>query len=159
MNQRQATVSIMLSVVAERGVKYELNGPIPFTEVFTDSDRARANALICEGFFARTIDMTPEARVKYSTQSDMRKYVVGLINNWVRKAPELNGSASYVPKNPGSRTGTGDETLIALRNLLKCVEGETRAEVQKAIDERLAELQPTVTINVDALPAHLRHLV
>ena len=160
MNQRQGTVSIMLSVVAERGVNYELNGPIPFKSIFTKTDETKAIALISQAFFEGKIDMTSEAKAKYNTLDLLKKkYVPGLVNNWVRKAPELNGSVKYEAKNPGSRSGQGDETLKALRNLIKCVEGETKAEVQAAIDERLAELQPTVTINVDALPEHLRHLV
>jgi hypothetical protein len=88
------------------------------------------------------------------------KYIPGLVNNWVRKDKRLNGGAKYLPKNPGSRTGSGDEVLRNLKALLATQKDpEVRAEIQLHIDERMGALKPKPEINVDALPAALRHLV
>jgi hypothetical protein len=105
------------------------------------------------------IDMSEQARGKYiGNGSELRKYVVGLINNWVRKAPEFNHGGKYIPTQPGSRSS--DETLKALRTLAKTVSDPVVLnEINEAIRERTEELKPTAEINVSALPEHLRHLV
>lgn len=90
----------------------------------------------------------------------IRKYVPGLVNNWLRKDTRLNGGEKYVPKNPGSRAGSGDEALKAMRALLASTQDpEARREIEMAIEERKAELKPKQEINVDALPEHLRRFV
>jgi hypothetical protein len=159
MNQRNAVVSTIISVLNERGCSYEMNGPLSISEVMTDSDRQKVIGIICQGFRAGKIEMSAEARVKYAADSDLRKYVVGLVNNWVRKAPEFNSGNAYQTKNPGSRTGSGDPKLQALKALLNTVPEAHKPAVQAAIDARLEELKPKVTIDTNLLPEHLRHLV
>lgn len=88
------------------------------------------------------------------------KYIPGLVNNWVRKDPRLNGGSKYQTKRPGSRTGSGDEGIKAMRTLLTLQKDPTvREQIQAAIDARLEELKPKAEIKVDALPESLRHLV
>jgi hypothetical protein len=85
-----------------------------------------------------------------------------LVSNWQRKDTRLNGGDKYETKNPGSRTGSQDEQVKAMRNLLKTqTDPAIKAQIQKAIEERLAEIKPEskVEINVEALPEHFRHLV
>jgi hypothetical protein len=90
----------------------------------------------------------------------MRTYVSGLISNWLRKDGRLNGGTQYVPKRPGSRAGTGDESLKAMKMLLSTTtDRNERAEIQRAIDQRLAELKPKRDINYDALPESLRKFI
>lgn len=87
----------------------------------------------------------------------LRKYIPGLVNNWVRKDKRLNGGQAYIPKNPGSRSGSGDETLKNLKLLLTMVADDVKPAVQVEIDKRLEELKPKAQVlNVDALPADLR---
>ena len=89
----------------------------------------------------------------------LTSYVSGLVSNWLRKDKRLNGNISYVAKNPGTRTGAGDESLKAMRTLLGATNDvEARLEIQVEIDKRVSELKPRKTINVDALPESLRHL-
>jgi hypothetical protein len=93
-------------------------------------------------------------------EAQLRKYVPGLTNNWLRKDKRLNGGTKYVAKNPGSRSGSGDESIKAMRTLLSITtDANAKAEIQKAIEVRQAELKPKVEVNVDALPESLRHLV
>jgi hypothetical protein len=159
VNQRNATVKAVLSVLSERGVGYELNGEVTMSEVFTSGDKEKVIGILCEGFESGMIDMSEQARGKYiGNGSELRKYVVGLINNWVRKAPEFNHGGKYIPTQPGSRSS--DETLKALRTLAKTVSDPVVLnEINEAIRERTEELKPTAEINVSALPEHLRHLV
>ena len=161
MNQRQATVTVLMSVLSERGIEYELNGETPISEVLTKSDKDKAVNVICQGFLNGQIEMSQEGKVKYfSDPSELKKYTVGLVNNWIRKAVEFNSGHKYEIKNKGSRAGAGDEQLKALRELMKITtDEEVKREIQQAIDERTEEIKPKVEINASALPAHLRHLV
>ncbi len=86
-------------------------------------------------------------------------YTSGLVSNWLRKDSRLNGNTKYTPANPGTRTGSGDESVKAMRTLLANTEDEEgKKEIQAELDKRLAELKPQPKINVDALPEHLKHL-
>ena len=160
INQRTATVNTLLSVLSERGVHYELNGSTPLAAVLTTADKSKAVDMMCIGFKNGQVQMSSEARAKYSIDSELRKYVVGLVNNWIRKAPEFNGTKSYVAQNPGSRSNSTDARLKALKSLMTLTSDPTmQAEIQQAIADRLEELKPTITIDASLLPEHLRHLV
>lgn len=88
------------------------------------------------------------------------KYIPGLVNNHVRKDKRLNGGIEYEVKRPGSRTGSGDETIKAMRTLLSVTsDPSAKNAIQVEIDKRLESLKPKVEIKVDALPESLRHLV
>lgn len=163
VNQRKATVDSILFTLKERGINYEVNGQSSVSEFLTAEDKKNITDSLCKGFMSRTIHMSDDSFQKYSkSETEMRKYVIGLVNNWIRKAPELNGGNTYQAKNPGSRAGAGDEQIKALKALIKTVDdAAVKQEIQQAINERLAEIKPakTVEINADALPEHLKYLV
>jgi hypothetical protein len=160
VNQRQATVSIVLATLSKRGVNYTLNGETPVSEVFTVSDKENAVAMLIAGFRSGQIQMSSEASDKYAFDSELRKYCVGLLNNWLRKAPEFNGGNTYQAKNPGSRSGSGDEKLKALRALMSTVnDPSVKATIQVEIDKRLEELKPKIEIDASLIPESLRHLL
>ena len=97
---------------------------------------------------------------KQPSDAQLKKYIPGLVNNWLRKDKRLNGGNKYVAKNPGSRTGSGDEILKNLRLLLSVTtDPEAKDKVSAAITERLNQLKPQATIDVSMLPENLRHLV
>lgn len=122
----------------------------------TKDQRASINLILFEGFRAGKIELDREY-----TDSELKAYVSGLQSNWLRKDPRLNGGVKYEAKNPGSRTGSTDPQVKAMRILLSTKTDPTeRAEIQAFIDKRLAELKPkTVTLNIDDVPAELRHLI
>lgn len=158
VSQKQAVTNAVMSVVPD----YELGGETILSEVLTDAQKKEIRSILVSGFQSGQIEMSEEAKTRYSETSELSKYVSGLLNNWVRKNPEFNNGGSYTVKNPGSRTGSSDEQLKALKSLLKVTaDAEVRKEIEQAITERLAEIKPaqTVTINVDALPEHLKYLV
>ena len=122
----------------------------------TKEQRASVNQILFEGFRSGSIELDRE----YS-DSELKAYVSGLQSNWLRKDKRLNGGVTYVAKNPGSRTGSTDASVKAMRALLNTkTDPVEKAEIQGFIDKRLAEIKPakTVTINVADLPPELQHL-
>lgn len=97
---------------------------------------------------------------KGANDAGLKKYVPGLVNNWLRKDLRLNGGTKYQAKNPGSRSGTGDESVRAMKTLLSMTTDEdARAEIQSEIDKRLSEIKPKAVIDASKLPESLRYLV
>jgi hypothetical protein len=143
MNQKEATYKAVCSVTGhETGVCQP-----------TQEQRAQIIAILVEGFKNKQISLDREY-----TEVGLKNYVGGLVSNWLRKDKRLNGGTAYVAKNPGSRAGSGDAQLIALRKLLKTeLSAADRAEVEGYIAARMAELSvgKQVVINYNDLPAEL----
>lgn len=124
----------------------------------TKEERAQVNAILFTGFQEGTIEYSKEL----PSDSDLKGFVSGLQSNWLRKDKRLNGGVQYAAKNPGSRAGSTDPQIKAMRVLLSTQEDPTkRTEIESFISKRLAEIKPskTVEIDVDALPEALRHMV
>lgn len=118
---------------------------------------------VTDGIESGEVDFSDSAKAKYSDRASIRKYVIGMVNNHLRKDKRLNGGSVYVAKNPGSRSGSGDPVLKSLKALLSLTENdEQKASVQSEIDARLASLNKAkmkvVEINWDLIPEHLRSL-
>ncbi len=121
----------------------------------TKEERSAVQASLIAGFQKGEIQYTGDA----TDTPKLTSYVSGLLSNWLRKDKRMNGNVAYVAKNPGTRTGAGDESLKAMRTLLAATTDEdARAEIQAEIDKRVSELKPKKAINVEALPESLRHL-
>jgi len=145
INQKEAVFAAVTNVM----------GTIDGAYTPTKEQRGQVNAILFEGFKSGGINFDGEL----PTDSELKAYVSGLQSNWLRKDKRLNGGVQYVAKNPGSRTGSTDPQIKAMRILLSTKSDATeRAEIQTFIDKRLAEVKPakTVTINVDDLPAELK---
>ena len=159
VNQRQATVGTIMSVLAERGVEYKLNGETSVSEVLTRADKEKVKEILVSGFKSGKIECSADFKAKLGDATYLSNYVSGLINNWIRKAPEFNSGSKYEAKNPGSRTGSQDEQVKEMRKLLS-VTTDTRAKaiIEEAISARLAEIKPKneTHIDVSKLPAELR---
>lgn len=146
MTQKEAVFQAVLNVCGTQDGAYT-----PSKE-----ERASVNQVLFEGFRSGTIELDREY-----TDSELKAYVSGLQSNWLRKDKRLNGGTQYVAKNPGSRAGSTDPQIKAMRALLGTkTDASERAEIQAFIDKRVAEIKPakTVTINVADLPAELQHL-
>lgn len=96
---------------------------------------------------------------KYNTLELRFSYVKGMVNNWLRKSKELNNGEKYIPtyrKGPQK-----SETLKALELLSE--KYPDNEEVQKALESERAKVNENKvkkpTINVEALPEHLRKFV
>jgi len=144
VNQKEAVFAVVSSIVGE------ISGPVELTS----SQKSTAVETLVAGFKAGEIRLD----AVYDDRK-LKQYVVGLLNNWLRKDTRLNGGSAYVPKNPGSRQGSGDAQLKALKALMSATAGDAeRAEIQRYIDARTAEIaaakQPV--IDFSALPESLR---
>ena len=149
--QKEAVFTAVVNVLAQEGISIVEGQPVAMTKEL----RAQVNNILFEGFRNETIELDREF-----TDSDLKGYVSGLQSNWLRKDKRLNGGTQYVAKNPGSRAGSGDASLSAMRKLMSTLTTDSdKAEVQGYIDARLAEIQASkaksVTIDYSVLPADL----
>lgn len=164
MNQKQATINAIISVLKERGVDYELNGETLMSEVITKEDRDKVKEILFAGFRSGDIEYRESFKEKVQDDDKLNSYIPGLINNWVRKAKEFNNGNTYKAKNPGSRAGSQDPEVKALKALLSTQEegSENHTKVKAALDTKLAEIKAEknkVEIDASLLPESLRHLV
>lgn len=138
MTQRAAVFAAICSVTGQSSFDSAV--------VLTDEQRSAVMSILCEGFKQGGIQLadTEKNKEKLSDNSELRKYVSGLISNWLRKDEMLNGHTKYVAKNPGSRAGQGDEQLKNLKNLRNAffAKGETVKVglIDQAIAKRTAEI-------------------
>ena len=153
--QKEAVYSAITNTLAEKGIHFEEGSDV--TPLMNRDIRALVNLILIEGFMAGTIELD-----KSYTESQLKAYASSVQSNWIRKDKRLNGGVIYAAKNPGSRAGSGDSSLKAMRLLLQ-TEGlstEDKAEIQSEIDKRVAELHVVkakkVTVNFEALPESLR---
>lgn len=150
--QKEAVFTAVSNVLSQEGISIKENEAVSMTKEF----RARVNAILFEGFKNGTIELDKEVK----SDSELKGYISGLQSNWLRKDTRLNGGTKYSAKNPGSRAGSGDPSLKAMRLLLNSVKTESeKAEIQGYIDTRLAEINAskvkTVSIDYSVLPAEL----
>ena len=149
LTQKEAVYSAVLNVVGE------FEGAASPTK----EQRSQINQILVEGFKSGTITYDGEL----PDDTKLKAYVSGLQSNWLRKDKRLNGGVAYVPKNPGSRAGSSDPQIKAMRLLLSTkTDPRERAEIQSFIDKRQQELHKAevkVDINADDLPEELRRFV
>jgi hypothetical protein len=146
MKQSEAVYQAMMNV---GDLIEDVNGAVKPTP----EQRAQVNAILFEGFRAGKIELTKEYDDK-----ELRSYVSGLQSNWLRKDKRLNGGVKYEAKNPGSRSGSGDESVKAMRALLSTMtDAASRTEIQGFIDARVAALKPAAaaTLDINSLPPEL----
>ena len=162
VSQKQAVRNAIFSVLEDRGESYELNGPTAISEVFNSDDKAKAREILFTGFKNAEIEYKDSFQSKVDDDTELKKYVSGLLNNWMRKDKELNCGEVYKAKNPGSRAGSSDAKVKEMRKLLSVTtDPGAKAMIEEAIKARIAEIKPTKTVSIDAsaLPEHLKHLV
>lgn len=167
MNQKEATYNAIISAFENANVSFESG------DVAKDSLTAEMRSEVRETLFTQfrnseVVFSDTFAETKLNNDSELKKYIAGLVSNWVKKDKRLNGNVQYKIANPGSRAGQGDEQVKALRSLIKqlTVAGNTDGltEAKEALTARQATLAAAKAtksspINVDALPEHLKNLV
>lgn len=158
LSQKEAVYNAVTSVLSENNIS--ISEGTDFSTLMTRELRSQVNQILFEGFRGGSIELDREF-----SDTDLKAYVSGLQSNWLRKDKRLNGNTQYVAKNPGSRVGSTDPSLKAMRALLSTLTTESeKAEVQGYIDAKVAEIQATkntkkVNIDISALPAELRSKV
>lgn len=161
LSQSEATVNAIVNLAKENG--YDASPfETDYKEVLTKADTTQVVNFITQGLTDGNITMTDRSHAKFDNDPKaLRRYVVGLVNDRLRKAKAINGNVVYQAKNPGKLKNSRDAELKALTQVLSLDNTpEVKAEIQAEIDRRKAELDvakvKTVTINYDALPADLR---
>jgi hypothetical protein len=153
LTQKEAVYSAIMSVLGENNISLVEGTDV--SSVMTREIRSQVSQILVEGFRSGSIELDREFN-----DTELKTYVSGLQSNWIRKDSRLNGGTKYVAKNPGSRAGSGDAQLKAMRALLSTLTEESdRSEVQKHIDARIAEINSTktkkVSIDMSVLPPEL----
>lgn len=143
MTQEEAVFQAITSVCGDVEGKYEP----------TKDERASITEILAEGFTQGKIALkdTPSNQEKLADPAKLRSYCSGLQSNWLRKDPRLNGNVKYVAKNPGSRAGSTDPQIKAMRALLATrddLSTEDRAEIQSLIATRVAEIKPAKQVEL-----------
>jgi hypothetical protein len=156
-SQKEAVFTAITSVLSDSGIKVEESQNV--APLLTREIRGRVTNILVEGFRSGTVSLDKP----FESDSDLRTYCSGLTSNWLRKDTRLNGGMKYIAKNPGSRVGSSDASLTAMRNLLKQQsDPAVRADIQSHIDARVdsikASRKPAKTVNVADLPAELQYL-
>lgn len=156
-SQKEAVFSAVTSVMSEAGITVSEGSD--FAPHLTRELRAQVTSILVEGFNSGSIALDKS----FEDESALRTYCSGLTSNWLRKDKRLNGGMKYVAKNPGSRVGSSDPQLKAMRVLLSTQEDPARrAEIQGFIDARVASIKaskkPAKTVNVADLPEELKYL-
>jgi hypothetical protein len=155
MTQKEAVFQAITSVLTEAGVA--VNEGDNFSNHMNREHRAAVTNILVEGFKSGTVELEKS----FESDAALRVYCSGLTSNWLRKDKRLNGGEKYSPKNPGSRVGSSDPQIKALRALLQSKSDPSdREEIQGYINTRLAEIGTTktkkVTVDFDSLPEELR---
>ena len=156
MNQKEATFNAIVTVLKNAGIEFVENVTVA-KSVMSKEHRAQVNAILFAGFREGKIEIDEPK----SDDSDLKQYVSGLQSNWLNKDKRLNGGVQYAAKNPGSRSGSTDPQVKALKALLaQTQDTEGKAEIQGYLDARLkaigvSKAKETV-VDFSALPEALR---
>ena len=139
-NQKSAVYSAVEEVI----------GTIEGQVILTKDQRHQVIAKVTNGMIAGEVELSDDAKAKFDTDKKIQNYVGGLVNNWLRKDLRLNGGTKPEAKNPGTRVGSGDDQLKAMRVLRKQLvaagDVDKVAEVDAAMETRAAELKAEKTV-------------
>lgn len=159
-NQCETVYAATVAVLTDAGITFE--DGMDVETVMSKDLRGKIQAIVCEAFRAGHAEFkdTPANREKLASPAKLNSYVSGLVSNWFRKDTRLNGGEKYVAQNPGSRAGSSDPQLKALRQVLGQFKGTDKEQaIQKQIDARIATIQAekakSIKVDISALPAEL----
>ena len=160
MSQKECVFGAVTAYLEENNRLHEIDSAQGLQ--LSKTDKQTIVGMVCAA--RAEMELSAEADEKFDTPQKFKTYVIGLVNNWLRKDTRLNGGEKYVTKNPGSRAGSGDDTVKALRALRRTLTDVSQiAEVESEIATRVAAVkaakQPKVEINTNLIPENLRHLV
>jgi len=119
----------------------------------TNGDKKAMTELLVTQFNEGLVDLS-------SPQKDIKKYVIGLINNWMRKDTRLNGGIKYEIKNKGIRSGSSDPVVKNLKALLvqDGITDEQKIAIQSEIDKRIvaSKVVKKPTVDMSVIPADIK---
>ena len=157
--QSQATIDCIINICNEKGYAHQPHETV-YRDILTKEDTTQVVTFITQGLIDGEISMTDKSKEKFKDDpKGLRRYVVGLVNDRLRKSKVLNGNTKYEYKEPGKLTMSKDPELKSLKQVLDITtDPEDRNLIQVEIDRRQQELNKPkkVEIDVSLLPQHLR---
>jgi len=157
INQREACYN------AIKGIKeFEDNTKV----MLSDSERKEVIAAVTEGFLDGTVEMkdTESNKAKLADPAKMKSYVIGLVNDFMRKDKRVNGGTKYEASAPGSRPTDQKLKVLTAAYQIASSEGNSEAmdKIEEAINTRKAEIakpKATKQIDLSLLPDDIRALL
>lgn len=163
ISQKQAVVNEVKSVL---GSSFDPSSPA--RDQLSNSQLKTIKSNIVFSIMNGSVDYKKDT----TDQSEITRYVSGMVSNHLRKAKDLNGGKPYQPQSTGR--GSRDPQISELNKLLSTYEKNTEeyTQILQAIEERktlLAEQKAAKqkenkkqknlkSINFDALPENLQNL-
>jgi len=146
MTQKDAVFSAVSQILASNNISFTANSTNA-TSVLNRELRAQINTRLVADFQSGSVELSDDAKNKLNDTAELRAYISGLVSNWLRKDPRLNGgtviatTSSSSSNVRGNKSIKSDPQLQALRKLAQSqVEPSKRLEIQAHIDRRIAEL-------------------
>ena len=162
MSQSDATINCILNLCKEKGYIQTPKETI-YKDILTKEDTTFVVNFITLGLIEGDITMTDKSREKFKEdKKGLRRYVVGLVNDRLRKAKVLNGNVTYKYKNPGKLTQSKDPELKSLLQVMDITTDPLhKVAIQVEIDRRKKELDVVkkVTIDYSLLPESVRKML
>jgi hypothetical protein len=135
-NQKEAVYSAVISTLTDAG--HVFHDGMNVATILSSEHRNKINSILVEGFKSSSISLNRS----FGSDAELRVYCSSLVSNWIRKDKRLNGGSSYSAKNPGSRLGSNDPQIKALRALMKNQSDPLKlTEIQSFISKRLDEIK------------------
>lgn len=159
-SQKEAVYVAVKDILEANGKSIKTTEPV----ALSISERAAVVQYIADLIASSQAYFSPNAAAKYSTEKDIKKYVSGLVSNWLRRDPRLNGGSASAVASQSESKKEPDTVLKNLKNLLHNVKGnpEAEAEILKEIEKRSAGIKADKIagkIDKDSIPEHLKHLL
>lgn len=154
ISQKQAVIDATRKIM---GSAY--NSTVAVTETLTKNDINGIKSMVYDGIVSGDVIFNKEF-----SETEVKKYVSGMVSNHFRKAKELNGGASYKPKVVGTRI-VKDPKLNDLNTLLSNTKPgtEEHVKVMEAVTARKSEIavkkNNTYDIDVTVLPDDLKAVI
>jgi len=91
MSQREAVFTSIFQILKNDKVNFDGNSLVK--PHLTEERLKKVYDVLIENFKAKKVALkdTPSNQKKLADPSELRTYITGLVNNWIRRDPRLNG--------------------------------------------------------------------
>lgn len=160
--QKEAVVEAVITALGSNFVAGEtVVGDIDASELKEYKKEARQ--IVFDGVLSGDINYTKDL----TDEKTIRKYANNVVDNYIRRAKELNAGQSYKPSKEGTKRDLKLKALSALISTGKVVEGtedynsvisSIASRKEEIVQERGSKSVKRTEINMDSLPPHLQEL-
>ena len=166
LSQVNAVYQAVTNVLKENEIEFR-DGEVNVGSILSKDMKTAVIGMLMNGFREGLIELkdTESNKAKLADEGELRVYVRGLVDNWLRKDKRLNGGMTYTAKNPGSKGhlkyATEEEKLQikTMRHILKEIgEDKDVRDHLNDLESRIRARAPKAESKVDlsVLPENLR---